>query len=348
MTVGRRTGGTLKSLYPTKTHTPRERERERQTHTQTHPGTQTRTHIHDPVTAMSPATTMLCTVVLATLLANTMACSCFPKSFEAQASESTDVFRVRIVKRMPLSTADKQATKLERSTAKRKYIASVKKVFRGCETKGNLVILESAVSSAACGITSLSGAGSWLIMANRDTSSDCDCASDSVPVYSVSLCSGTAHFSAVSFEQRQILKVQQRLETCTSRCTKPVVPDLPLPKEPEPQPEPEAQSPCADGQQPLTSQLGSQLFCGRGVGRVDCPTGSECVIDPTDRFAVCCPTPSPPVVEEPSKCPFGAPLTDGKDELFCGRGVGRVDCPAGSTCMIHQTDRFAVCCPDES
>ncbi|CAH1787382.1 unnamed protein product [Owenia fusiformis] len=31
------------------------------------------------------------------------------------------------------------------------------------------------------------------------------------------------------------------------------------------------------------------IFCGRGPSRQDCPSGFECNISPTDRFAVCCP-----------------------------------------------------------
>ncbi|XP_048579152.1 uncharacterized protein LOC116604854 [Nematostella vectensis] len=43
---------------------------------------------------------------------------------------------------------------------------------------------------------------------------------------------------------------------------------------------------------------------------------------------------------------FGrTPLKDSSNNnLFCGRGAGRRDCPAGSFCHIHPTDRFAVCC----
>ena len=31
------------------------------------------------------------------------------------------------------------------------------------------------------------------------------------------------------------------------------------------------------------------VFCGRGPTRQDCPQDYFCNIDPTDRFAVCCP-----------------------------------------------------------
>ena len=33
---------------------------------------------------------------------------------------------------------------------------------------------------------------------------------------------------------------------------------------------------------------GKELFCGRGPNSVRCPVGTKCVIDPTDRYAVCC------------------------------------------------------------
>uniref|UniRef100_A0A8W8NQL2 Uncharacterized protein n=1 Tax=Magallana gigas TaxID=29159 RepID=A0A8W8NQL2_MAGGI len=37
------------------------------------------------------------------------------------------------------------------------------------------------------------------------------------------------------------------------------------------------------------------VFCGRGPSRQDCPSGYFCNIDPTDRFAVCCPERAPPI-----------------------------------------------------
>ena len=44
-------------------------------------------------------------------------------------------------------------------------------------------------------------------------------------------------------------------------------------------------------------------------------------------------------------CEFGAPLTDNdENELFCGRGPNRVECPEGSYCEIHPADIYAVCC----
>lgn len=41
---------------------------------------------------------------------------------------------------------------------------------------------------------------------------------------------------------------------------------------------------CPDGQDPIP-----ETFCGRGPNRVDCDSDEYCFIDPTDRFAVCCP-----------------------------------------------------------
>ena len=45
------------------------------------------------------------------------------------------------------------------------------------------------------------------------------------------------------------------------------------------------------------------------------------------------------------KCPHGSPAVDAAgNELFCGRGPGRVDCPRGTYCNIHPIDIYAVCC----
>ncbi|KAJ8300356.1 hypothetical protein KUTeg_021875 [Tegillarca granosa] len=40
---------------------------------------------------------------------------------------------------------------------------------------------------------------------------------------------------------------------------------------------------------PLSYQNGTELFCGRGNNRVDCPNGYNCHVEPADKFAVCCP-----------------------------------------------------------
>ncbi|XP_041360346.1 uncharacterized protein LOC121376517 [Gigantopelta aegis] len=48
-------------------------------------------------------------------------------------------------------------------------------------------------------------------------------------------------------------------------------------------------NPCKIGS-PVLNDIGMRLFCGRGLHRVTCPAGSHCLIDPADRFAVCCPT----------------------------------------------------------
>ena len=70
-----------------------------------------------------------------------------------------------------------------------------------------------------------------------------------------------------------------------------------------------------------------------------CPEGAACFApDPA-----CCST-----QREPEKCNGAAePLRDSAGvELFCGRGISRVDCPADSTCDVHPADAWAVCCPD--
>mmetsp|Transcript_32848 Transcript_32848/g.50232 ORF Transcript_32848/g.50232 Transcript_32848/m.50232 type:complete len:384 (-) Transcript_32848:526-1677(-) len=123
---------------------------------------------------------------------------------------------------------------------------------------------------------------------------------------------------------------------------------------------------CPYGEPLINSTSGEELFCGRGPGSAYCPIGSECTIDPTDRFAVCCEIPDPcmwircssgftcdPLANngtggcvEDSKCSNGDPLTNTTtgEELFCGRGPDRVDCPSGSECVIDPSDAFAVCC----
>jgi len=58
------------------------------------------------------------------------------------------------------------------------------------------------------------------------------------------------------------------------------------------------------------------LFCGRGPGREECPSGSFCLIHPTDVFAICCdlgemaPSTSPSVSPSalPSSLPSAAPV----------------------------------------
>ena len=48
------------------------------------------------------------------------------------------------------------------------------------------------------------------------------------------------------------------------------------------------------------------------------------------------------------RCKVGLPVKEpisGK-ELFCGRGPNRDECPYGTSCVIHPTDRYAVCCND--
>lgn len=223
-------------------------------------------------------------------------------------------------------------------------------------------------------------------------------------------------------------------------------------------------SKCPIGE-PLKNSQGVELFCGRGPNRVDCPPGTTCEVDPTDRFAVCCapgdsscPRGTPTVncfvdpcmatscpgvkdakcvanycggcnalwynpagglltaaqcrrPSQASTCPPGvplvqcfvdpcsvtncpgvkdanctadycggcnaiwknaagtvlsekqcsAPVADAKcpagelalvnskgEELFCGRGPNRVECPPGSLCAIDPRDRFAVCCSSSS
>ena len=39
-------------------------------------------------------------------------------------------------------------------------------------------------------------------------------------------------------------------------------------------------------------------------------------------------------------------VDDSGEEVFCGRGPDRQDCPDGYSCAIDATDRYAVCCPN--
>ena len=47
------------------------------------------------------------------------------------------------------------------------------------------------------------------------------------------------------------------------------------------------------------------------------------------------------------KCEHGDPARDEAtgDEMFCGQGPSRQECPEDYECSIHPTDRWAVCCP---
>lgn len=94
---------------------------------------------------------------------------------------------------------------------------------------------------------------------------------------------------------------------------------------------------CPEGR-PVTDSNGVEIFCGRGPTHQNCPSGTECVIDPADRFAVCCKQ------KEEKKCSVGKPLKVNNTEVFCGRGPTRQNCPDGYDCVIDPADKFAVCC----
>ncbi|CAC5390333.1 unnamed protein product [Mytilus coruscus] len=78
----------------------------------------------------------------------------------------------------------------------------------------------------------------------------------------------------------------------------------------------------------------SNIFCGRGPNRQDCPKGYYCNVHPTDKYAVCCRNDNVPI------CRLGQPLSN----INCGRGPNRQNCPKGYYCNIHPTDKYAVCC----
>ncbi|XP_076095559.1 uncharacterized protein LOC143066552 [Mytilus galloprovincialis] len=78
----------------------------------------------------------------------------------------------------------------------------------------------------------------------------------------------------------------------------------------------------------------SNVFCGRGPNRRDCPKGYYCNVHPTDKYAVCCRNDNVPI------CRVGQPLSN----INCGRGLNRQNCPRGYYCNVHPTDKYAVCC----
>ena len=52
------------------------------------------------------------------------------------------------------------------------------------------------------------------------------------------------------------------------------------------------------------------------------------------------------IAEDP--CEFGAPLADNdRNELFCGTGLKRMNCPEGSHCEVITSKGHAVCCRNE-
>ena len=63
---------------------------------------------------------------------------------------------------------------------------------------------------------------------------------------------------------------------------------------------------CPDGQKPIPN-----TFCGRGQNRVDCGEEEFCFIDPTDRFAVCCPNENNDLKEEQEAATSSAAIVKG-------------------------------------
>jgi len=96
------------------------------------------------------------------------------------------------------------------------------------------------------------------------------------------------------------------------------------------------------------------IFCGRGIGRQDCPGDSECIIERGDGYAICCAklvkeaiiTPSPTILPSfrkvLSSCPSNT--TEG-DNIFCDNAVGSQDCLRDLECVIDRGDSYAICCP---
>ena len=90
-------------------------------------------------------------------------------------------------------------------------------------------------------------------------------------------------------------------------------------------------NPCGRGQKPL-----SNVFCGRGPTRQDCPSGYQCIIAPDDSYAVCCPvdntkkttttTTNAVPVEKPGSCPPPSTLA----------GICLAECDDDSSCPDNQ------------
>ncbi|KAJ8298828.1 hypothetical protein KUTeg_022888 [Tegillarca granosa] len=99
--------------------------------------------------------------------------------------------------------------------------------------------------------------------------------------------------------------------------------------------------PCKRGV-PEKDKFGNEICCSGCFVPDRCSRGYVCVDrTPGSHLGVCCLSEEKP--ENP--CPIGLPLKNnaGK-EIFCGRGFGSEECPKESSCHIHPTDRYAVCC----
>lgn len=82
--------------------------------------------------------------------------------------------------------------------------------------------------------------------------------------------------------------------------------------------------------------------------RVMCIRAETCPEDGCPPGQECCPSYcGTRCIELPTPCGHDQPLkaSDG-DQLFCGRGPSRVECPDGSHCVIAPDDSYAVCCPN--
>lgn len=361
---------------------------------------------------------MLRIVVLAAMVAAAVGCSCVALSFDSLVSQQTDAFRVKIIKALPASDG-------------KLYVGEVKRVFRGCEKKGNIVMIKTAGNSAACGVSGINKKGTWLIVSNRES----DCCKDVIPVFDVNLCSGTSNWADVSKKNRKFLKTLDR--ACTSSCgggentceyggqTYNVGDSFPATDGCNTcKCGPNGLVACTRRACPATCTYNGQTYlvgerfdaldgcntctcssdgsvacteigckppickyngqiyqvgdsfpatdgcntcnCGSngvvGCTKIACPpttcTYNGMTYQPGDTFpaedgcnscscsdngfVACtlrfCPPPQP--------CGTNSALTDFSGrELFCGRGPNRVDCPTGSECVIDPADRFAVCCP---
>jgi len=104
---------------------------------------------------------------------------------------------------------------------------------------------------------------------------------------------------------------------------------------------------------PLQNGVGLDMFCG--LGAPACPLGSYCDMDSDifGRYAVCCPGTLPivtaaatvTVLPTIAQCTQGLPVSILGIQLYCGSGLGHVDCPIGSQCTSDILQTWSVCCP---
>lgn len=130
------------------------------------------------------------TAALGALPSVAEACSCMPTTLSQSWHESTDTFKVRV-----------QSHRIRGNM--HQYNVEVVRPFSGCTVAGDAVVVETNVSSAACGLP-LDVGRTYLLTAYQDpTASD---------VFEIGLCGYNQEWSTVSQEDREFLA--SRLVVC--------------------------------------------------------------------------------------------------------------------------------------